>query len=154
MRIVVGCPGSWCTACFASVTGGLRNFPFSPWVNLAIGCSVTSRILCAFVRSVVCQCAGGSDVCNDHARVYGSHQRCFFLFFFFFPCYLHNGQVRISVGIPCVGVLHMLHASLFFLAVWACACHASSRIRFTVYPSCFSLIWLFGGWTVATVSDI
>ena len=48
---------------------------------------------------------------------------------FFFPCYLHDGQVRISVGIPCVGVLHTLHASLFFLgncstasvAVWACA---------------------------------
>ena len=84
VRIVVGCRWSWCTACFASVTGGLRNFPFSPWVKLAIGCSVTSRILCAFVRSVVSQCAAESDVCNDHARVCGSFSSTMFFPVFFF----------------------------------------------------------------------
>ena len=42
--------GIWCTACVAGVTGGLRNFPFSPWVKLTSGCSVTSKIFCT-VRS-------------------------------------------------------------------------------------------------------
>ena len=89
-----------------------------------------------FVRSVVSHCAGVSDVCNDHARVCGSRQRCFVLSF---PCYLHNGQVRIGVGIPFVGVFHMLQASLFFLWNKSTASVA---------------MWLFGWWTVPSVSDI
>ena len=73
---------------------------------------------------------------------------------FFFPCYLHNGQVRISVGIPCVGVLHMLHASLFS---WSCVGVCVSRVfKDQVYgvPKLLFFDWLFGWWTVATVSDI
>ena len=77
--------GSWCAACFASITGGLRNFPFSAWLKLASGCSVTSMIFVRFVRSVVSQCACVSDVCNDHVRVLWFTSTMFCSFFSLLP---------------------------------------------------------------------
>ena len=65
-----------------------------------------------------------------------------------FPCYLHNGHVRIGVGVPGFGTRQLLQVLLVSgrngqipsLVMPASGCHASSRIRFTLHSICFPLI--------------
>ena len=66
----------------------------------------------------------------------------FFLFFFLLPSQWPSAHYCWYSLCWCASYVACF---TFFLAVWACACHACSRIRFTVYPSCFSLIDCFVG---------
>ena len=75
-----------------------------------------------------------------------------------FPCHLHNGQVRISVGVPGFGVASVTcFLGVFVNPVLGDVGMCVSRVFKDQVYGAFELLffnWLFGWWTVATVSDI
>ena len=89
--------------------------------------------------------------CDEQARVCGSRHGSLV---HSFPCYLHSGQVRFGVGIPCVGVRHVVHASLVSWKIgqprpWRCGHVRDTRLEgsgFRCSQFCFPLIGcLVGG---------